>query len=184
MTTAHHPSLLPSLTTRRATDAGPPSRVAALVARAVPTSADPGSAIARVALGAILFPHGAQHALGWFGGYGFSGTLGWMTGTLGFPAPFAALGIITELVAPVLMVLGLGGRVTAAALAVHMAFASSPHWGTGFFMNWFGSHAAGVEGFEYHLLAIALAAVVVVKGMGSFSLDRVLFRRRVTSAAS
>ena len=78
----------------------------------------------------------------------------------------------------------MGGRVTAAALMVHMAFASSPHWSTGFFMNWFGTHAAGVEGFEYHLLAIALAAVVVVKGMGAFSLDRVLFRHRLTNAAS
>src|SRR6187431_124768 len=60
---------------------------------------DDGTAplVARVALGAILLPHGAQHALGWFGGYGFSGTLGWMTGTLGFPAPLAALGIVSEL---------------------------------------------------------------------------------------
>jgi len=184
MTTAHHSSLVSSLSTGRAGDGALPNGVAALVAKAVPTQADSASAIARVALGAILFPHGAQHALGWFGGYGFSGTLGWMTGTLGFPAPLAALGIIVELVAPVLMVLGVGGRVTAAALMVHMAFASSPHWSTGFFMNWFGTHAAGVEGFEYHLLAIALAAVVVVKGMGAFSLDRVLFRHRLTNAAS
>src|SRR5215831_5004870 len=94
----------------------------------------------RLVLAGVLFPHGAQHALGWFGGYGFSGTLGWMTGTLGFPAPLAALGIVTELVAPVLMLLGVGGRATAAALLVHMAFASSPHWSTGFFMNWFGAH--------------------------------------------
>ena len=107
-----------------------------------------------------------------------------MTGTLGFPAPLAALGIVTELVAPVLMVLGVGGRATAAALLVHMAFASSPHWSTGFFMNWFGAHPAGAEGFEYHLLAMALAAVVVLKGMGSLSVDRAFLRRRSTSAAS
>jgi putative oxidoreductase len=172
------------MATAAASEAAFSNRVSALVAKAVPTDRDSAAAIARVALGAILFPHGAQHALGWFGGYGFSGTLGWMTGTLGFPAPLAALGIVTELVAPVLMVLGLGGRLTAAALMVHMAFASSPHWSTGFFMNWFGTHAAGVEGFEYHLLAVALAAVVVVKGMGSLSFDRALFRRRLTSAAS
>lgn len=184
MTTTHHPALVPSIATAAASEAAFSNRVSALVTKAVPTDRDPASAIARVALGAILFPHGAQHALGWFGGYGFSGTLGWMTGTLGFPAPLAALGIVTELVAPVLMVLGFGGRLTAAALMVHMAFASSPHWSTGFFMNWFGTHAAGVEGFEYHLLAVALAAVVVVKGMGSVSLDRALFRRRLTSAAS
>jgi hypothetical protein len=71
--------------------------------RALSTSNSAAPTVARVALGLILFPHGAQHALGWFGGYGFAGTLGWMTGTLGFPAPLAALGIITELVAQVLL---------------------------------------------------------------------------------
>ena len=182
MTTTHHPALTSALSATASTAAAP-SPLAALARKVVATDRDPAATLARVSLGAILFPHGAQHALGWFGGYGFSGTLGWMTGTLGFPAPLAALGIVTELVAPVLMMLGVGGRATAAALMVHMAFASSPHWSTGFFMNWFGAHAAGVEGFEYHLLAMALAAVVVVKGMGALSLDRALFRRS-TSAAS
>jgi hypothetical protein len=55
------------------------------------TTSAPAPAIARVALALILFPHGAQHVLGWFGGYGFAGTLAWMTGTLGFPAPLAVL---------------------------------------------------------------------------------------------
>lgn len=184
MTTTHHPALAPALEAATASGASAPSPLAALARRVVATDRDPAATVARVALGAILFPHGAQHALGWFGGYGFSGTLGWMTGTLGFPAPLAAMGIVTELVAPVLMVLGAGGRATAAALLVHMAFASSPHWSTGFFMNWFGAHPAGTEGFEYHLLAMALAAVLVVKGMGALSLDRAWFRRRATSAAS
>jgi len=182
MTTSHHPSLA-----HRPMDESPaalPERLTRLLSATVATERDAAAALARVSLGAILFPHGAQHALGWFGGYGFQGTLGWMTGTLGFPAPLAALGIVVELVAPVLMVFGLGGRLTASLLMVHMAFASSPHWKTGFFMNWFGAHPSGTEGFEYHLLAVALAAVVVVKGMGAWSLDRVLVRRRLTSAAS
>lgn len=182
MTTSHHSSLAhPGL---HDGTAGLTRRITALLSESVATERDRAATIARVALGSILFPHGAQHALGWFGGYGFQGTLGWMTGTLGFPAPLAALGIVVELVAPVLMVLGVGGRLTAAALMVHMAFASSPHWKTGFFMNWFGAHPSGTEGFEYHLLAIALAAVVVIKGMGAWSLDRAIFGRRVTSAAS
>lgn len=176
MTTTHHPALSP-LSDATTAKAAVPNAVTALARKLVATDRDHAATLARVAVGTIIFPHGAQHALGWFGGYGFSGTLGWMTGTLGFPAPLAALGIVTELVAPVLMVLGVGGRATAAALMVHMAFASSPHWSTGFFMNWFGAHAAGVEGFEYHLLAMALAAVVVVKGMGALSLDRLLGRR-------
>ena len=135
--------------------------------------------VARLALGLILFPHGAQHALGWFGGYGFSGTLGWMTGTLGIPAPLAALGIITELVAPLLLIAGAGGRLAGALLFIHMAFAASTHLENGFFMNWFGALPNGQEGFEYHLLAMALALVVALAGSGRYSLDRV-FSRRLT----
>jgi putative oxidoreductase len=141
---------------------------------------DGGSAplVARLALGLILFPHGAQHALGWFGGYGFSGTLAWMTGSLGFPAPLAALGIVTELLAPLLLIAGAGGRLAAGMLFFHMAFAASIHLENGFFMNWFGGLPTGQEGFEYHLLAMALAAVVVIAGSGKLSLDRALVRKR------
>jgi putative oxidoreductase len=133
--------------------------------------------VARVALSAVLFPHGAQHVLGWFGGHGFSGTLAWMTGTLGFPAPLAALGIAAELVAPIALFFGIGGRVAGALLFSLMAFAASTHLENGFFMNWFGSAPAGQEGFEYHLLAMALAVVVVIAGSGRFSVDRRLAAR-------
>lgn len=141
---------------------------------------DDGAApfVARLALGAILFPHGAQHALGWFGGYGFSGTLAWMTGTLGFPAPLAALGILSELVAPLFLLAGFGGRLAAGLLFFHMAFAASTHVENGFFMNWFGALATGQEGFEYHLLAMALALVVVISGSGRWSVDHTLVRMR------
>ena len=156
-----------------------------VLGKVLATDSSSAPLVARLALGLILFPHGAQHALGWFGGYGFSGTLGWMTGTLGFPAPLAALGIVTELVAPLLLIAGAGGRLAAGMLFFHMAFAASIHVESGFFMNWFGSLKAGQEGFEYHLLAMALAAVVVITGSGKLSLDRVLARRaRVTSGAS
>lgn len=164
-----------------------PSRSVAsgLLGKVLATDGASAPLVARLALGLILFPHGAQHALGWFGGYGFSGTLAWMTGTLGFPAPLAALGIVTELLAPLALIAGAGGRLAAGMLFFHMAFAASIHVKNGFFMNWFGSLGAGVEGFEYHLLAMALAAVVVITGSGKFSLDRVLARRaRVTTGAS
>ena len=149
-----------------------------LLRRALATDNDSAPLVARLALGAILFPHGAQHALGWFGGYGFSGTLAWMTGTLGFPAPLAALGIASELVAPLLLVAGVGGRLAAGLLFFHMAFAASTHVENGFFMNWFGALSTGQEGFEYHLLALALALVVVIAGSGRWSLDRTLHRER------
>jgi putative oxidoreductase len=79
----------------------------------IATRQDPGALAGRVILGVIMLPHGLQHALGLFGGYGFAGTLGWMTETLGIPAPLAALAIGVELVAPVALVLGLGGRLAA-----------------------------------------------------------------------
>jgi putative oxidoreductase len=138
----------------------------------VSTANAPAPALARVTLGLVMFPHGAQHALGWFGGYGFAGTLGWMTDTVGFPAPLAALAIVTELVAPVLLVLGLGGRLAALGILGLMLGAASTHLQNGFFMNWFGTMPAGTEGFEYHLVALALSAVVVLEGSGALSVDR------------
>jgi putative oxidoreductase len=172
MTISHHEPMhsLPSPSARRG------RTIATLRDKLFATDAAPAPAVARVALALILFPHGAQHALGWFGGYGFSGTLGWMTGTLGFPAPLAALGIVTELLAPIALFVGLGGRLAAGLLFVHMAFAASIHVKHGFFMNWFGALRTGEEGFEYHLLAMALAVVVVIAGSGALSVDRRLAR--------
>ena len=141
------------------------------------TDADYGALAGRVMLGAIMLPHGFQHALGLFGGYGFSGTLGWMTKTLGFPAPLAALAILSELIAPFALIAGLGGRVASLGVIGIMAGAISTHTANGFFMNWFGGLPAGAEGFEYHLLAIGLAAVVTLNGSGALSLDQWLTSR-------
>jgi putative oxidoreductase len=138
------------------------------------TSPEPAPAVARLALGLVLFPHGAQHVLGWFGGYGLHGTLDWMTGTLGFPAPLAALALVTEITAPFALLLGLGGRAAALGVIGLMLGALSTHVSNGFFMNWFGALPAGQEGFEYHLIAIALAATILLAGSGAWSLDRVL----------
>jgi putative oxidoreductase len=144
----------------------------------VATDAAAAPAVARLALAAIMLPHGAQHALGWFGGYGFAGTLGWMTDTLGFPAALAAPAIVVEILAPLALAAGLFGRLAALGIAGIMAGAILTHRANGFFMNWFGSLKAGDEGFEYHLLALALAAVVVIAGSGAWSLDRRLTRGR------
>jgi len=139
----------------------------------------PGSAslVARLALGLVMFPHGAQHALGLFGGYGFRGTLGWMTGTLGFPTALAALAIVVELVAPFALLAGLGARLAALGIIGLMLGAITTHASNGFFMNWFGALPAGKEGFEYHLIAIALAVVVLLEGSGVLSVERLLQRR-------
>ena len=147
------------------------------------TSGRPSATLARLVLAAVMFPHGAQHALGWFGGYGFSGTLGWMTGTLGFPAPLAALAIATELVAPILLLVGLAGRPAALGIAGIMIGAASTHLSNGFFMNWFGQLPAGAEGFEYHVIVLALSGVVAIEGSGAAALDLLVARRVRTRAA-
>ena len=148
------------------------------------TTSSPLPTLARLAVGLILFPHGAQHVLGWFGGYGFHGTLGWMTDTLGFPAVFAVLALITEITAPIALVLGLGGRIAALGVIGLMLGAASTHLANGFFMNWFGALPAGSEGFEYHLLGIALAGIVALGGSGAWSLDQLLGREGPLAPAS
>jgi putative oxidoreductase len=147
------------------------------------TDTDVGALLGRVMLGAVMMPHGFQHALGLFGGYGFSGTLTWMTDTLGFPALLAALAIATELIAPFALILGLGGRLAALGIIGILAGAASTHAPNGFFMNWFGLLPAGSEGFEYHLIGIALAGIIVVNGSGALSVDR-LFTTRWSARAT
>lgn len=148
-----------------------------MLSKILMTRDDIAPALARVTLAVVMFPHGAQHVLGWFGGYGFEGTLGWMTGTLGFPAALAVLALVTEITAPFALLLGFGGRIAALGIIGLMLGALSTHLSNGFFMNWFGSLPAGQEGFEYHIIAMALAGTVALQGSGAWSIDRLLRSR-------
>jgi putative oxidoreductase len=144
-----------------------------LLARVTSTTADAGPLVARLALGVAIFPHGAQKALGWFGGYGLGGTMGFFTGQLGIPAVFAALAIAAEFLGAIGLIVGGLSRVAAFGIAVTMAVAAvMVHAPYGFFINWTGAQAG--NGFEYQLLAIGLALVVMIKGGGAYSLDRAL----------
>ena len=128
-------------------------------------------AVLRLTLAAAIFPHGAQKLLGWFGGYGFTGTMGFFTGAMGIPAPLAFGVIIIEFFAPLLLVLGVGTRLAASGLAVVMTTAMlMVHIHNGFFMNWLGAQAG--EGIEYFLLAIGIAVALFVSGGGRWSVDR------------
>jgi putative oxidoreductase len=132
--------------------------------------------VQRVALGAVLFPHGAQKLLGWFGGYGWDGTMGFLTAGAGLPTPIAALVILIEFFGALALIAGVGTRLAAlGATAVMVGAIATVHGKVGFFMNWSGT--AGGEGFEYHLLALALAVPLVIKGAGAYSVDRLLARR-------
>ena len=143
----------------------------------VRTDSSVAPALLRLTLGAVLLPHGAQHLLGWFGGYSFAGSMDWMTGTLGIPATLAAVGIIIEFTAPLLLIAGMATRPAALALAGFMSGAAVTHLPSGFFMNWSGTMPAGTEGYEYHLLAIAMTVAVASTGGGAASVDRLLTLR-------
>jgi putative oxidoreductase len=127
----------------------------------------------RLVLGVVFFAHGAQKMLGWFGGYGFSGTMGFFTSSLHVPAPFAALAIAAEFFGSIGLILGLLTRVAALAIAVNMLVAIyMVHIQNGFFANWAGNQKG--EGIEYHLLALALLIALMIRGGGAFSADRAL----------
>lgn len=140
------------------------------------TDAHTAPLIARLALGLVIFPHGAQKMLGWFGGYGFSGTMNFFTGTMHIPAALAFLAILAEFAGSLALIAGALSRIAALGIGAVMAVAiMTVHAGNGFFMNWAGNQKG--EGFEYHLLALGLALIVLVSGAGKLSLDRVIARR-------
>ncbi|HKJ04829.1 MAG TPA: DoxX family protein [Geopsychrobacteraceae bacterium] len=133
--------------------------------------------IMRVMLGIVFFPHGAQKVLGWFGGHGLSGTLNFFTDTMGVPMVFALLVIAAEFLGAIGLIVGFLTRIAAFGIASVMAGAiMMVHLQHGFFMNWSGKQAG--EGFEYHLLAIALAVALMITGGGKASLDGVLSRSK------
>jgi putative oxidoreductase len=139
------------------------------------TNPDWIEALIRITLGVVFFAHGAQKLLGWFGGAGLKDTMRTMHQHLGLPIPVAFLAIATEFFGGAGLMVGLLSRVAALGIAVSMVAAIlMGHGRYGLFLNWFGDRKG--HGFEYHLLAIALAAVIIARGSGAVSLDRLLYR--------
>src|SRR6185436_13684960 len=139
----------------------------------ITTDDNPATVILRLVLGVVFFAHGAQKLLGWFGGPGFSGTMGMFTGYLHIPAPLAFLAIAAEFFGGLGLILGFLTRVAAFGITVNMLVAiATVHHSYGFFMNWTGSQKG--EGFEYHLLVLAITAFLMIRGAGAFSVDRAL----------
>jgi putative oxidoreductase len=139
----------------------------------VNTDNDIATLVIRVLLGVVFFPHGMQKLLGWYGGYGFTGSMGFFTDTLHIPAIFAFLAIMAEGLGSLGLITGLLTRVAAFGIGVNMVVAVYMlHWQHGFFMNWFGNQKG--EGFEFHLLVIAIAVALIIKGGGALSVDRAL----------
>ena len=123
----------------------------------------------RIALGVVIFAHGAQLALGWFGGHGFKNTVQQFK-QMGMPSPVGALVILAQFLGSLGLIVGLLTRIAAFGILVVMLGAIFlVHTKVGFFMNWYGQQQG--EGFEYHLLVAAIAIALMIMGAGNLSLD-------------
>lgn len=140
------------------------------------TDNNKGSIFLRLALGIVMFPHGAQKVLGWYGGAGAAKTIEIFTTKVGLPVFAVVLLMITELIGSLCLIGGFFTRIFALAIGFAMAVcAYGNHLQHGFFMNWFGKQQG--EGFEFHILVIGIALALAVKGGGAFSIDRMISKK-------
>ncbi len=147
-----------------------------LFRRLIHTVPDHAITLLRLVLGVVFFAHGAQKALGWFGGPGWNATMGGFTAHMGIPAPFAVLAICAEFLGGIGLIIGFLTRVAAFGIAVNMCVAvAMVHGPNGFFMNWQGTQHG--EGIEYHVLVLAMSIVLMVHGAGALSVDHALSAR-------
>jgi len=132
--------------------------------------------VARLALALTIFPHGAQKLFGWFGGYGFNGTMGFMTGQGGLSYIVALFVILIESIGALMILFGFGTRI--AALGIFGLFTGivfKAHLTNGFFMNWAGTQKG--EGIEYFVLLLGLSIVLLIAGGGKASVDAAITRK-------
>src|SRR5258708_32963513 len=144
-----------------------------MIRKLIATNNDAAITILRLVLGVIFFAHGAQKMLGWFGGYGFTCTMGFFTGAMHIPAVFAFLAIAAEFFGGLGLIIGLLTRIASFGIFCNMIVAvTMVHGRFGFFMNWTGTQKG--EGYEYHLLILAATAFLMIRGAGAASVDRLL----------
>lgn len=137
--------------------------------------------VLRVVLGLIVFPHGAQKLLGWFGGFGFTGTMNFFTETVHLPWIIGFLVILIEFFGSLMLIAGIATRFVAALLIINfIGVIITSHISHGFFINWLGDQKG--EGYEYHLLIIGMAISLFISGAGRFSLDRLLTKKIISPA--
>jgi putative oxidoreductase len=130
----------------------------------------------RLFLGVVIAAHGAQKLFGWFGGFGFEGTMNFFSQDVGLPYIAGLLIILEESFGMLALMAGMFTRVCATGMIVIMLGAMiTTHLEHGFFMNWFGNQTG--EGYEFDLLVIALSLQLVIRGAGAYSVDTVLVAR-------
>jgi putative oxidoreductase len=148
--------------------------------RIIRTENDVVLAILRLVLGVVVFSHGAQKMLGLFGGRGFGGTIAFYQ-HLGFAPVLGFFAVAIEFFGGLALIAGFLGRVAALAIIARLVVVvATLYWQFGFFMNWNGDPRG--EGYEFHLLAFALAVAILVRGSGAFSVDRLLSQARSLQA--
>jgi putative oxidoreductase len=129
--------------------------------------------VLRGMLAVVIFAHGAQKVFGWFGGHGFEATMNGFTVNMHIPWIFALLAILAESLGPAALFIGFLTRIAALGIFVEMIVVIwLVHWQQGFFMNWWGQKKG--EGFEYHLLVLAIALALMMAGGGKWSVDGVI----------
>jgi len=144
-----------------------------MIRKLIATDNNAATTILRLVLGVIFFAHGSQKMLGWFGGYGFTGTMGFFTGALHIPALFAFLAIAAEFFGGLGLIFGFLTRIAAFGVFCNMIVAiAMVHQHFGFFLNWTGVQKG--EGYEFHLLVLAITVFLMIRGAGAASIDRML----------
>jgi putative oxidoreductase len=144
-----------------------------MIKRLLETDGNVSGTVLRIVLGGVMLPHGAQLALGMFGGGGFKASLAMFQTSFHVPIYLAVAAVLAPSLGALALIVGFCTRIAALGIAVFMGVAVSlVHWPFGFFMNWFGAQKG--EGFEYHLLAIAIALALVIRGGGRWSVDRAI----------
>ena len=113
-----------------------------------------GLLVARLVIGLAMAAHGAQKLFGWFGGYGFQGTAGFLAAKGYRPAPLFTFALAAgELASGALTALGLLGPLGPALMI--LIFATT-------------------NGIELPVLYATAALALAVAGPGRLSLDRLL----------
>jgi putative oxidoreductase len=132
--------------------------------------------VARIALGLVMLPHGAQKILGIWGGHGLGPTMESFYHWFGIPFFTTFLVASAEFFGSIALILGLMSRFSASSIIAVMLGAIYFVTGNHFFMNWYSEPGRG-EGFEFHILAIALGLIVVISGAGKYSIDGMLVNK-------
>lgn len=126
----------------------------------------------RLTLTVVIFPHGAQLLLGWYGGFGFEATMNYFTEVANLPYIIGYLVIMIQFFGSLMLLLGVAVRINAFAMfVIFIGMIITSHLEYGFFMNWFGNQKG--EGYEYHLLVLGITLPLILKGSGKYAVEKI-----------